>query len=393
VAALAVAALAGCAGPSKGNAGPKTYSFWPQFPAEPRVQFLTSYAFSSDIEPPKGGLERLAFGTDREVLPITKPYGVDMHDGKIYVCDPRNGVVSVLDLRKQQTRVLRTRGLGGLTQPTDVAIADDGTIYVSDLQRGVIFVFDAEERHVSTLGYKGLKPTGIAVGGDELYVADFGSLSVPVLDRYTGERLRTIGEMGGEDGQFVRPLGVEVDGEGNVWVMDVIKCRLQKFDPMGRLLQATGQIGDTAGAFVRPKLMAIDSEGIIYVVDAAFDNVQMFDEEGHVLMYFGSGGPHPGSMNLPAGVCVDEGDLDLFERYVHPDFEPQRLIVVTNQFGRHKVAVYAMGALREGATVQDISSALAPVRSGVREATEINPMTGEPVRFVTPPPEPPQPEP
>jgi hypothetical protein len=266
-------------------------------------------------------------------------------------------------------------------------------IYVSDLQRGVIFVFDAEERHVTTLGYEGLKPTGLAVRGDELYVADFSTLSVPVLDRHTGTKLRTIGEMGGQDGQFVRPLGVDVDAEGNVWVVDVIKCRLQKFDPKGRLLQATGQIGDTAGSFVRPKNIAVDSEGIVYVVDAAFDNVQMFNEEGRVLMFFGSEGRHPGSMNLPAGICVNEGDLDLFEPYVHPAFEPRRIIVVTNQFGPQKVAVYAMGDLREGATVRDIASEAEPIRSGVREEGDVNPMTGDPVRSAAPPPEPPQQEP
>jgi hypothetical protein len=206
-------------------------------------------------------------------------------------------------------------------------------------------------------------------------VADFSTLSVLVLDRQTDDQLRGIGEMGGEDGQFVRPLGVDVDAEGNVWVVDVIKCRLQKFDPRGRLLQATGRISDTAGSFVRPKHIAIDSEGIVYVVDAAFDNVQMFNDEGRVLMFFGSGGGHPGSMDLPAGICVNEGDLDLFEEYIHPAFEPRRLIVVTNQFGRHKVAVYAMGELREGATVRDISDALSPIRSGVREEGEANPMT------------------
>jgi hypothetical protein len=162
---------------------------------------------------------------------------------------------------------------------------------------------------------------------------------------------------------------------------------------MGRLLQATGRISDTAGSFVRPKHIAIDSEGIVYVVDAAFDNVQMFNEEGHVLMFFGSGGGHPGSMDLPAGICVNEADLDLFRQYVHPAFEPRRLIVVTNQFGRHKVAVYAMGELREGATVQDLSAEVSPIRSGVREEGETNPLAGDMILPSPPQPDPPPQEP
>ena len=125
----------------------------------------------------------------------------------------------------------------------------------------------------------------------------------------------------------------------------------------------------------------------MYVVDAAFDNVQMFNPDGRVLMFFGSGGGHPGSMDLPAGICINESDIELFRQYVHPAFEPHRLIVVTNQFGRHKVSVYAMGELREGATVQDLSDVLSPMRSGVHEQGGANPMTGEMQRPAAPEPE------
>jgi hypothetical protein len=77
----------------------------------------------------------------------------------------------------------------------------------------------------------------------------------------------------------------------------------------------------------------------------------MFDKEGRLLMDFGGTGTHPGSMDLPAGICVHEGDLDLFQQYVHPAFEAERLVIVTNQFGKNKVAVYAFGHEREGMDV------------------------------------------
>ena len=67
--------------------------------------------------------------------------------------------------------------------------------------------------------------------------------------------------------------------------------------------------------------------------------------------------------------------------------------MVTNQFGRHKVAVYAMGALREGATVQDISGAVTPIRSGVRAEGEANPMTTDAEAPAPTPPDAPRQEP
>jgi tripartite motif-containing protein 71 len=123
-----------------------------------------------------------------------------------------------------------------MRQPTDIAIAPDGMKYVVDRRVGRIFVFDAEDRHVSTLGQRGLIPVGVAVRGDELFVPDFETQSVLVLDRQTGNTLRSIGEAGGGPGQFIRPLGVDVDQDGNIYVTDAIRGRLQKFAPDGELI-------------------------------------------------------------------------------------------------------------------------------------------------------------
>ncbi len=353
------------------------YSFWPQFPAEPRVQFLTSYRYSSDIESKKSTLKDLIYGEDSGVLAINKPYGIEMFNGKIYVCDIRNPGVVVLDLVKQQTRVMTTRGLGGMAQPTDIAIAPDGMKYVADAVRGVVFAFDQNERHVRSFGHKGFKPVGIAVYQDNIYVCDFATQSVLVMDRSDGHIVRTIGEPGPDDGQFIRPLGIDVDDDGYVYVSDVIKCRLQRFAPNGELIHAVGQISDTAGSFVRPKHLAVDADKIVYIADAAFDNVQMFNEQGQVLMFFGSGGTHLGAMNLPAGITTSNDNIELFRKYIHPDFDVQKIVLVTNQFGPYKIGVYGVGQLREGKTVDDIASVISDISSGVKDEGETNPLTND----------------
>jgi DNA-binding beta-propeller fold protein YncE len=380
-----LATMSGCATTKPEAAATGVYSFWPPAPDEPRIQFLTSYAFSADVEPEPSGFDELVFGTERQVLPIGKPYGVAMWNGSIYVCDTTNPGVVILDLVKQETRVMITRGVEPMEQPSDIAIAPDGRKYVADRVRGRVFVFDAKDRSIGTFGWRGFLPVGVAVHGDELYVPDFQSQSVVVMDRFKGDKLRTIGETEG----FVRPLGVEVDDNGDVYVTDVIRGRLQKFSPGGELIYARGQIADSPGNFVRPKHVVVDREGVIYVVDAAFQNVQMFNDEGEVLMYFGSPGSHPGAMSLPAGIAVHDDDLELFSSYVHPAFDARRLLVVTNQFGLNKVAIYAMGGLKEGRTVDEI----APVAADVEALLEAEPDDGVLRREYAPEEQPPAAEP
>ncbi|WP_428938345.1 hypothetical protein [Fontivita pretiosa] len=373
---LALAVLAGgCA--AKPPAAPKTAAFWPPYPDEPRIQFLVSFEKNEDVEPPKSKLDELVLGKEvQQVLALNKPYGLEMWQGKIYVCDLRARAVIVLDLRNRRTLILGRSGADTLERPTDIAIADDGVKYVADQDKGMVYVFDAQDRLIGKFGHKDLKPVGVAVYQNELYVADFRGQRIEVLDRRTGQLLRTVGEPGTRDGQFVRPLGVAVDKDGCLYVTDVLNCRLQKFDRQGNVVTAFGTISANAGGLVRPKHVAVDSEGIIYVADAAFQNVQLFDQQGRVYTFFGSAGGHPGSMNLPAGVAVHEADLDLFSAYIHPAFEAQRLILVTNQFGPNKVSVYALGRLKPGKTVADIAASkdIVPLSAGVATDGKISPI-------------------
>lgn len=344
-----------------------SYAFWPQFPDEPRIQFVASYSTSDDVAPVKSSsLDKLVFGKDAPKPEIIeKPYGIAMHDGKIYVCDMRGKSLSVLDLRKKQTRLVGVSGANQLVHPVAVAVADDGMIYVADNDRGAVFVFDASERYSAVFGFEKFKPVGVAVHGDRLYAIDLASQRVEVMDRRSGKRLGNFGTVGDGDGQFRTPVGISTDKAGNVYVVDMMRCRVQKFSPEGTYISGLGSLGDYVGSFVRPKHVAVDNDGVVYVVDAAFQNVQMFDDQYRVLMHFGSMGDYPGSMNLPAGIAVSDEGLDLFTNKIHPGFAPKRLIAVTNQFGAAKVSIYAVGEVRKGYTAQDLAAASIKVDTGV----------------------------
>lgn len=374
--------FSGCASPEAGGLDtaaeiPVEFAFWPPFPNEPRIQHLVSYAKSSDIEPPRkqSVFEKLAFGEDSgDVLPINKPYGVDMWNGKIYTCDIRNQSVVVFDLNKRETRVIGVGGASPMKQPTDVAVADDGTAYVSDKGKQVILVYDAKEKLAAQFGWPGFEPVAVAQHGDELYVCDYGSKQVVVLNRFDGSELRRIGEPGSdEEGGLLWPIGIDIDADGSVYVSDVLAARVQRFDPSGELGQIYGYLSDKVGSFTRPKHIAVGTDKILFVIDAAFQNVQLFNSEGQLLVFFGGPGGHPGAMNLPVGICIEQYDAkaaSLFGDFVHPAFKPEQLVLITNQFGPQKVAVYAFGSLAEGKTLDDIAPTRLELPAGVTEDEE-----------------------
>ena len=70
-------------------------------------------------------------------------------------------------------------------------------------------------------------------------------------------------------------------------------------------VRAIGVQGDGPGQFARPKGVAIDGDGRVYVADAAFSNVQMFDARGRLLLAFARMGSGDGELWMPEGLSLD----------------------------------------------------------------------------------------
>ncbi len=369
---LASCGSTGAATAAKPQAEKTGYAFWPLFPDEPRVQFLRSFGGSADVAPVQSSqLENIVFGKEVEKdAMINKPYGLAMRNGSVYVCDMRAGSLVVMDLKKKQTRLVGMSGANRLNHPVAVTIADDGMIYVAESDRGAVVVFDANERYSHSIGFPKFKPVSLAVFGDRLYASDMANQVVQVFDRKSGKQMASIGGVGDGDGKFRLPLGIAVDKVGNLFVVDMMQGRVQKFSPDGMFMASVGGLGDTPGSFARPKHIAIDNDGIIYVVDSSFQNVQMFDDQLRLLLAFGAAGDFPGAMNLPAGICVDDGTLSVVQNDLHPGFAAKRVIAVTNQFGNDKVSLYALGNARSGYTAADLARVSAKISQGVGATEE-----------------------
>jgi sugar lactone lactonase YvrE len=333
------AALAtGCAG--SGLMAETEYVFFPVAPETPRIQYLASYGTEWDVKGRLGGLANFLYG-ERAPAKLLKPYGVAIHDGKIFVVDTIATGVAILDIVNKKTETLGVRGQGVLRKPINISVDSDGTRYVTDRVLERVMVYDAENKWVTSFGDpEAWSPTDVVVSGDELMVADRESGQIFVLDKHSGEEIRRLGSEGVGEAEFIFPTNLAVDTDGNIYVADTLNFRIQKVDPEGNPLLQIGDAGDGLGQFARPKGVAVDREGRVYAVDAAFMNIQIFDAEGQLLLVLGGGGYEPGQMYLPAKVKIDYDNVALFADRVAPGHELEYLILVTNQYGPNKISVY-----------------------------------------------------
>jgi len=332
--------LSGCVTHTK--TPPKTYTFFPPSPDEPRVQFLTSFSAGSDLGKSSSFAD---FITGKPAAPnsLVKPYGLAIKDGKIFVCDTVANAVEIFDLAKKRTSYFMPRGEGRLLMPINISIDADGSRYVADTGRGQVVIYDKDGNYLAALGTKDeMKPCDVAVTADRLYVADLKGHCVRVYDKAAQKLLFTIPrDPKAKEGKLYSPTNLAVDKQGRLLVSDLGAFSVQVYDLDGKYLRTIGQHGLAPGSFARPKGVAVDRAGLAYVVDAATQVVQIFDAEGRLLLYFGQPGASlRGELSLPAVVKVDYDNVGLFQNYVAPGHQCEYLILVTSQFGSQKVNVY-----------------------------------------------------
>lgn len=364
-------ALGGCA-------GRKTVSdianpvFFPPPPERPRLQFLTSFSGAADLGAPgPGGFERFVLGEAEQQERIVTPYGVAIFDGIIYVCDVGQRRVVTLDLKNRSFGYLTADRR--LTNPVNICVQDDGTKYVADPTAGAVFVFDRSNALRAILGKElEISPIDVAIRGPYCYVTDFASNQVVVLDKETGQEVQRIGEEGDGEQQFTLISDLTFGSDGTLYVTDKLKAKIFEFDPSGNLKRTLGRLGKNIDELVRPKGVAIDDRGRIWLVDASTEVAKIYNQAGHLLLFFGLPGNAPGMMNLPAKIVLDYDNVDLFERYAARGATIRFLVLVTNQYGPHKVNVYGFGDF-------PVASGGEPAAPSASPAREVPQPSGPPV--------------
>jgi streptogramin lyase len=278
------------------------------------------------------------------------PSGVAVDgNGNVYVADQNNdlirkitpaGVVTTFAGSGSAGAANGTGTAASFWYPSGVAVDGNGNVYVADQNNDLIRKI-TPAGVVTTLAGSGSagaangtgtaasfnSPNGVAVDGSgNVYVADkFNHLIRKITPAGVVTTLAGSGSDGSANGtgtaaSFSYPLGVAVDGSGNVYVADSYLIR--KITPAGVVttLAGSGSYGaangtGTAASFHSPYGVAVDGSGNVYVADYSNQVIRKVTPAGVVTTLAGGAGfNYSGSANgtgtaasfkYPNGVAVD----------------------------------------------------------------------------------------
>ena len=204
----------------------------------------------------------------------------------------------------------------GLGKPYGV-VAHKGNVFITDTQQRAIVLFDLNNRKVKLFGNEGpgslLKPLGIDISKEEeIFVADITAKRVVVFD-LQGNYLRSIGDAN----VFSRPVGVATDPTSdNVYVVDTGGLDSDSHHVLvfnrktGKYIKTIGKRGQGADEFNIPLQASVTSDGTLYVVDSGNFRIQRINKDGEFLGSFGEIGRRSGQFSRPKGIATDmEGNV------------------------------------------------------------------------------------
>lgn len=331
-AALSLAVLlfaAGCAQVPEAPAKRAEIPVFPPPPEAPRIVWERTLASSADVIPDDkdGALRRMVTGEVRSGEGLSKPYGVAVRGGKVYVGDTAARNVALFDLNARKYLRIGVDEPGALRMPFGMELDSDGNLYVVDGTLKRIHVYDANGKFLRMMGQdiKWSRPVGLGIDNERrrLYVVDAGGVDsadhkVRALDMDSGKVLFEFGKRGEGPGELNLPRDAVAGRDGLVYVVDGGNFRVQVFDPQGKYLKTFGAIGRRSGQFSRPKEIAADGQDNLYVVDTAFGNFQIFNREGQLLLDVGHRGnaDGPARFMLPSGIAVDaDGRIYMVDQF------------------------------------------------------------------------------
>jgi sugar lactone lactonase YvrE len=213
-------------------------------------------------------------------------------------------------------------GNGQFSGPGGLAFDSAGNIYVTDSGNNRVQKFKPDGTYESQFGRSGSRngqfngPTDIVLdNAGNIYVVDHENCRVQKFNnagRYQSHIGGcTTGTPVANDGKLYKPEKIAIDGAGNLLISDV--NRVMKFSSSGTYLSQIGELtnniwgaGSGNGQFSGPMGIDIDNNGNIFVIDWGNYRVQKFGSNGNFISKFGSYGTGNGQFIYPVGIAISK---------------------------------------------------------------------------------------
>ncbi len=184
-------------------------------------------------------------------MQINFPYNVDFSlDGPlVYVSDTGNNRVAVWNIAGPSP--VFVENIGGNCPETPEPCADP----------------PADFGYIDTLRRVVVTETG------ELITADFWGNGMQVWEA-DGDPIREIELVAAPAPGFAQAFGVATAPNGDVYVMDRLNQRMQRFNSAGAFLAQAGSRGTQPGKFSWPEAVAVGPDGTVWAADTRGDRIQ-----------------------------------------------------------------------------------------------------------------------
>jgi ABC-type multidrug transport system ATPase subunit len=240
-------------------------------------------------------------------IPTPRAIHVGLHE-ELFVID-NAGRVLVYDLAGNLLRRwwMPDYSVG---KPEKIFQFHDGRLGVADTHYHRVVFFDDQGKVLSMHGSLGhepgefIYPVAIVEDDDgDYYVGEYGDNDrIQKFDK-TGKYLLSIGSRGTDPGQFQRPSGI-VWRDHKLYVVDAFNSRIQVFADTGELLEVLA-VGDESAGLNYPYDIVANRKGELFVAEYGAGRMSKFNLSGRLLGRHGTTGSEAGQFFTPWGIAHD----------------------------------------------------------------------------------------
>lgn len=259
-----------------------------------------------------------------------KPRGIAINDAnEIFIVD-KTSRIQVFDRDGNFIRNWRTPAcVNG--KPCGLSISHDGLLIVPDTHyfRVLFYTYEGEMVEARTIGGSNGRGPGefgfltdvVQDSNHNYYVTEYGDYDRIQKFDPMGNFLCQWGSHGTEPGEFLRPQGLFIDGDDQLWIADASNHRVQIYDlkkETPAFVRQFGGDGSAPGQLRYPYTIDMDSQGFVHVCELGNHRIQKFTADGESISMIGGAGRAPGQFHQPWGFAFDsDGAMHVIDSYNH----------------------------------------------------------------------------